>query len=233
MVRAYKGSCIVEKQVNVNVVAPKEKIFEILTDDTTLFAPNEIYSVIIRIPAGVQKYVVALSYDKSSVFVKRITHSDGIKIMQHIGGYLVVSSELLLSEKTDIILECLSLLPPNGRTQEHFSLEVIESIIPCASVKTVNNFIRHNQVCGWQFRGVAPIGEFSILYLDDNLHISTGYGGNITTCIFNIYGEMVWSKRSMYSDSESVIIPLPDLPSGAYIVRIDNGVWYRDNLFLR
>lgn len=233
MVRAYKGSCIVEKQVNVNVVDPKEKIFEIVTDDTTLFSPNEIYSVIIRIPAGVQKYVVAFSYDQSSVFVKRITHSDGIKIIQHTGGYLVISSELLLSEKTDIILECLALLPPNGRTQEHFSLEVIESIIPCASVKKVDNFIRYNQICGWQFRGVAPIGEFGISYLDNNLRISTGYGGIITTCIFNIYGEMVWSKRSMYSHSESVIIPLPDLPSGAYIVRIDNGVWYRDNLFLR
>ncbi|MBK7986360.1 MAG: hypothetical protein IPK11_05460 [Ignavibacteria bacterium] len=232
-IRATKGVCTIEKIVSINVNTPKELRFQILSDDTTLLQPSMLYPVVIHIPQGSRKGTLSFHYDNCCVSINKITIPEGIILMYKNIDTIVFSFDILDEKSREISLECMALLPPDGRMKEEFSLEVSNISAQCMNVKVQNNNIRYDPTCAWQFRGVAQTSALDIVYSDDIAYIKTGYGGDVTLSVINVLGEKVWSFTDTFPASDIKNILLPKFSSGIYILRVDNGVWHKDKLIIR
>jgi hypothetical protein len=86
---------------------------------------------------------------------------------------------------------------------------------------------------GWEFRGVVATSALDVRYADNIAYVKTGYGGTISLYLINVLGQKLWSFSDIYPESETRTIPLPIVPSGIYILRVNNSVWYKDIMIVR
>lgn len=233
IVRAIKGACTTEKKVSITLSTPKDVYFQILTNDTLLIQPSMKYPVRIYIAQGIHRSTFSFTYDNCCVIVKQIIVPEGVKIIQHSGGSILFSCDIFDEKYREIILECMALLPPDGRIKEKFILEVKDIDAQCMNVKIQNNEMKYNPTCGWEFRGVVATSALDVRYADNIAYVKTGYGGTISLYLINVLGQKLWSFSDIYPESETRTIPLPIVPSGIYILRVNNSVWYKDIMIVR
>jgi hypothetical protein len=144
IVRAIKGACTTEKKVSITLSTPKDVYFQILTNDTLLIQPSMKYPVRIYIAQGIHRSTFSFTYDNCCVIVKQIIVPEGVKIIQHSGGSILFSCDIFDEKYREIILECMALLPPDGRIKEKFILEVKDIDAQCMNVKIQNNEMKYN-----------------------------------------------------------------------------------------
>jgi hypothetical protein len=125
-------------------------------------------------------------------------------------------------------------LPRNWSDTKTFTLSLENASSPTGCIGfagAAETFIRLSKYCASDLRGVQSVGTFSLSTDGKSGVIHSGFGGNMTLAIYDMAGNVVWSKKEYYPHSTEIHIDIPPLSGGIYIARIINGMFKRDAIF--
>lgn len=241
VIGANELSCSDTASVNVTIKTGGQRTIALNTtasQDSTYTIGSTI-PLRITVPTGLDGFTFRMrSEQETFVASSAITHTLGNtwNITAQNSGQGIFT---LIGKGTDTLGGTIDIsyamyLPRNWSDTKTFTLSLENASSPTGCIGfagAAETFIRLSKYCASDLRGVQSVGTFSLSTDGKSGVIHSGFGGNMTLAIYDMAGNVVWSKKEYYPHSTEIHIDIPPLSGGIYIARIINGMFKRDAIF--
>lgn len=233
-VTGMKGNCIETKTVEIKVQPVYNAQIVLSTSDTVKYGAGTRVPVRVIIPSGLNNAEFGIHHDKCCLLFERILSADIPYTIKSKNDEEISFTIDNPTRKGGVIeLEYTLLLPPDARLKEKITLHDVITADKCTKVEGKDTEIEYEPGCAWNIRGVQMGDKFDITVQDEKVIINTGLGGKTSISIYEMTGQELWKTEQTFPISTEAEVSLPQLSSGAYILRVQNYNYKKDVVLVK
>lgn len=226
------GFCEAMDEMNIRVKEPLSAQFRLQASVSA--KPGERYFMSLSIPSAYSNAKLAVKYDPSCSQIEQHV-SSGIAGATHVptipGEY-----QLLINnparQNGDISLSIMPFLPPDARTFNTYSIQLLEGEEDCTTSTLQSCDVPYELTCAWTIRPISQKNAYQLQVIDNQIHIQSGLNEQMHCLVSTIDGRVLLNEHFSMFSGEQKIIALPhSMPMGTYAITIQGTLWQETMLY--